>query len=82
MSSNGALTSSTISKKILSRFREKCVTDRQMDGWIDNGTQGYIDRTNFIGPFQEVLCRIMDICQAPKYTNRVPKIIYENFKKY
>ena len=53
----------------MSRFREKCVTDRQTDGWIDKGTQGHI------GPFHEAQCKITDVCQAPKYTKRMPKII-------
>lgn len=31
----------------MSRFREKCVIDRQTDGWINKGTHRQIDRPKF-----------------------------------
>ena len=36
-----------------SRFREKCITDWQTDGWLNKGTHRQIENPKFIEPFCE-----------------------------
>ena len=69
-------------KNNMSRFKEKCVTDRQTNGWINEGTYRQIDRHTQIHrtiPWGRV--QNTDVCQAPKYTMKMPKVIYKNLKK-
>lgn len=64
----------------MSRFREKCVIDRQTDGWINKGTHRQIDRPKFIQPFCEGEFKIWTFAKHQNILRKCPRL-YTTIKK-
>ena len=64
----------------MSRFTEKCVIDRQTNGWINKGTHRQIDRPKFIQPFCEGEFKIWKFAKHQNILRKCPRL-YTTIKK-
>ena len=58
----------------MSTFREKCVTDREMEGWINKGTHRQIIRPKFIELVREGEFKIQMFAKDQNLLRRCPRL--------
>ena len=58
----------------MSTFREKCVTDRETEGWINEGTHRQIIRAKLIEPVREGEFKIQMFVKDQNILRRCPRL--------